>query len=156
MRDGCDGLASDKRCVPVFTLGEDEVVRLATYPFDARSHLFRARIAAYCQNVITQRNRRPPMATENLSTRLAQLKPQLEQEYPISELGIFGSYARGEQQADSDLDILVAFEQPVTLFDLVRLENELAEELGIEVDLVTKDSLKPRIETRVRDDLVTV
>jgi len=96
------------------------------------------------------------MATENLSTRLAQLKPQLEQEYPISELGIFGSYARGEQQADSDLDILVAFEQPVTLFDLVRLENELAEELGIEVDLVTKDSLKPRIETRVRDDLVMV
>ena len=96
------------------------------------------------------------MATENLSTRLAQLKPQLEQEYPISELGIFGSYARGEQQSDSDLDILVAFEQPVTLFDLVRLENELAEELGIEVDLVTKDSLKPRIETRVRDDLVMV
>lgn len=96
------------------------------------------------------------MATENLSTRLAQLKPKLEQEYPISELGIFGSYARGEQQSDSDLDILVAFDKPVTLFDLVRLENELAEELGIEIDLVTKDSLKPRIETRVRDDLVTV
>lgn len=63
---------------------------------------------------------------------------------------------RGEQQSDSDLDILVAFDKPVTLFDLVRLENELAEELGIEVDLVTKDSLKPRIETRVCDDLVTI
>ena len=96
------------------------------------------------------------MATEDISTRLAQLKPKLEQEYPISELGIFGSYARGEQQPDSDLDVLVAFEQPVTLFDLVRLENELTEELGIEVDLVTKDSLKPRIESRVRDDLVRV
>ncbi|KOX96781.1 MULTISPECIES: nucleotidyltransferase family protein [Halorubrum] len=96
------------------------------------------------------------MATEDISTRLAQLKPKLEQEYPISELGIFGSYARGEQEFDSDLDILVAFDKPVTLFDFVRLENELAEELGIEVDLVTKDSLKPRIETRVRDDLVTV
>lgn len=96
------------------------------------------------------------MATENISTRLAQLKPKLEQEYPISELGIFGSYARGEQESDSDLDILVAFDKPVTLFDLVRLENELAEVLGIEVDLVTKDSLKPRIETRIRDDLVTV
>ncbi|WP_050033767.1 nucleotidyltransferase family protein [Halorubrum halophilum] len=96
------------------------------------------------------------MATEDISTRLAQLKPKLEQEYPISELGIFGSYARGEQQPDSDLDILVAFEKPVTLFDLVRLENELTDELGIEVDLVTKDSLKPRIETRVSDDLVLV
>jgi len=96
------------------------------------------------------------MGTEDISTRLAQLKPKLEQKYPISELGIFGSYARGEQQPDSDLDVLVAFEQPVTLFDLVRLENELADELGIKVDLVTRDSLKPRIETRVRDDLVTV
>jgi predicted nucleotidyltransferase len=96
------------------------------------------------------------MATEDISTRLAQLKPKLEQKYPISELGIFGSYARGEQESDSDLDVLVAFDKPVTLFDLVRLENELTEELGIEVDLVTKDSLKPRIETRVRDDLVTV
>jgi len=84
------------------------------------------------------------------------LTPKLEQEYPISELGIFGSYARGEQESDSDLDLLVAFDKPVTLFDLVRLENELAEELGIEVDLVTKDSLKPRIETRVCDELVTV
>ncbi|GAA0547570.1 nucleotidyltransferase family protein [Halorubrum ejinorense] len=96
------------------------------------------------------------MATEDISTRLAQLKPKLEQEYPISELGIFGSYARGEQESDSDLDVLVAFDKPVTLFDLVRLENELTEKLGIEADLVTKNSLKPRIETRVRDDLVTV
>jgi len=71
-------------------------------------------------------------------------------------LGIFGSYARGEQQSDSDLDVLVAFEQPVSLFDLVRLENELTDELGVEVDLVTKDSLKPRIESRVADDLVFV
>ncbi|QAY18858.1 nucleotidyltransferase family protein [Halorubrum ezzemoulense] len=87
---------------------------------------------------------------------MGSLTPKLEQEYPISELSIFGSYARGEQESDSDLDILVAFDKPVTLFDLVRLENELAEELGIEVNLVTKDSLKPRIETRVRDELVTV
>ncbi|QAU12158.1 DNA polymerase beta [Halorubrum sp. BOL3-1] len=95
-------------------------------------------------------------STEDISTRLAQLKPRLEQEYPISELGIFGSYARGEQRSDSDLDVLVAFERPVTLFDLVRLENELTGELGVEVDLVTKDSLKPRIESQVTDDLVFV
>ncbi|GAA0512822.1 hypothetical protein SAMN04488066_104221 [Halorubrum aquaticum] len=95
-------------------------------------------------------------STEDFPARLAQLKPQLKREYPISELGIFGSYARGEQRPDSDLDVLVAFDQPVTLFDLVRLENELTDELGVEVDLVTKDSLKPRIEARVTDDLVYV
>ena len=75
----------------------------------------------------------------NIPTRLARLKPRLEREYPISELGIFGSYARGEQRSDSDLDVLVAFEESVTL-----------------VDLVTKDSLKPRIESRVTEDLVYV
>ena len=93
---------------------------------------------------------------EDIPTRLARLKPRLEREYPISELGIFGSYARGEQRSDSDLDVLVAFKKPVTLFDLVRLENELTDELGVEVDLVTKDSLKPRIESRVTEDLVYV
>ena len=71
-------------------------------------------------------------------------------------MGIFGSYARGEQRSDSDLDVLVAFEQPVTLFELVRLENELTDELGAAVDLVTRGSLKPRIESRVAEDVVYV
>ena len=93
---------------------------------------------------------------EDVSARLAELKPRLEREYSISELGIFGSCARGEQRSDSDLDVLVAFERPVTLFDLVRLEDDLADELGVEVDLVTKESLKPRIESRVSEDLVYV
>jgi len=61
----------------------------------------------------------------------------------IAELGTSGSYARGKQRPDSDLDVLVAFDRPVTLFDLVRIENELAAQLGLDVDLVTKDSLKP-------------
>jgi len=93
---------------------------------------------------------------EDVSARLAELKPRLKREYSIGELGIFGSYARGEQRSDSDLDVLVAFERPVTLFDLVRLEDDLADELGVEVDLVTKESLKPRIESRVSEDLVYV
>ena len=93
---------------------------------------------------------------EDIPVRLAELKPRLKQDYPISELGIFGSYARGEQRSDSDLDILVAFEHPVTLFELVRLENELTDELGVAVDLVTKDSLKPRIESRVAEDVVYI
>jgi predicted nucleotidyltransferase len=69
---------------------------------------------------------------------------------------MFGSYARGEQRAKSDLDVLVEFEEPVTLFNLVRLENELAARLDIDVDLVTRDSLNPGIEARVTDDIVYV
>ena len=91
-----------------------------------------------------------------IRARLAALKPQLETEYPIDELGIFSSYARDEQRPDSDLDVLVTFDVPVSLFDLVRLENELTSHLGVEIDLVTPDSLDPRIESRVIDDVVYV
>lgn len=95
-------------------------------------------------------------AGEKIRAELADCKPQLQKEYPICELGIFGSYARNEQRPDSDLDILVAFDGAVTLFDLVRLENELTDRLGVEVDLVTKESLKSRIESRVAEDVVYV
>lgn len=93
---------------------------------------------------------------EEITRKLATLKPELEGEYPIRKLGVFGSYARDEQGAKSDLDVLVEFEEPVTLFDLVRLENELTARLGIDVDLVTRESLKPGIESRVANDVVYV
>jgi len=91
-----------------------------------------------------------------VTSELATLKPELESEFPIRKLGVFGSYARGEQHSDSDLDILVEFAEPVTLFELVRLENELTTRLGVDVDLVTRNSLKPGIKARVSDDVVYV
>ena len=59
---------------------------------------------------------------------------------PIS-IGIFGSYARSEQKQNSDIDILVKFKKSITLMQLIRLENELTEKLGIKVDLVTEGAL---------------
>ena len=91
--------------------------------------------------------------TEDVRARLADCKPQLAATYPIDELGIFGSYARGEHDSDSDLDVLVTFTEPVSLFELVRLEAELTERLGVEVDLVTKESLKPRIGDAIAEDV---
>ena len=91
---------------------------------------------------------------EELRRELAALKPFLETEYHVSELVIFGSDARGEQTEESDLDVLVAFDEPVSLLDLVRLENELGDRLG--VDVVTKRGLKPRVESHVADDVVYV
>jgi len=69
---------------------------------------------------------------------------------------VFGSYARGEHGSESDLDVLVEFTEPVTLFELVRLENELTTRLGVELDLVTRASLKPGIDARVAEDIVYV
>mgnify|MGYP005865687211 CR=1 FL=1 len=95
-------------------------------------------------------------STKKITSELTALKPELETEFPIRKLGLFGSYARNEQQSESDLDILVEFSEPVTLFELIRLENELTTRLGVDVDLVTRKSLKPRIEARVAEDVVYV
>ena len=69
-------------------------------------------------------------------------------------VGIFGSYARGENDEHSDLDILVDFEQVVDLLTLIGLEQELSEKLGIKVDLVTTRALSPGLRTYVEKDFV--
>lgn len=69
------------------------------------------------------------------------------------EIGIFGSYARNENNDSSDLDILVQFGKRLNLFDLVDLENKLSEELGIKVDLVTRNALSPFIKEFIERDL---
>ena len=56
-------------------------------------------------------------------------------------IGIFGSYARNEETENSDIDILVKFKKGITLLQLIRLENELSDKLGIKVDLVTEGAL---------------
>ena len=62
---------------------------------------------------------------------------------------MFGSVARGEDQPDSDIDLIVTFERPVGLLRLIRLERELAEVTGRRVDLFTEAALHPRIRERV-------
>jgi predicted nucleotidyltransferase len=64
--------------------------------------------------------------------------------WKISELGVFGSTARGEQRADSDIDVLVTFAPGASwgLFDLVRMEDELATILQHPVDLVERSAVE--------------
>ncbi len=76
-------------------------------------------------------------------------KCYLNERYGVKELGIFGSYLHGEQKTRSDLDLLVEFEEPIGLFDFIRLENELTRLTGVKVDLVMKTALKPRIKDKV-------
>lgn len=68
-------------------------------------------------------------------------------------IGIFGSYARGEQTSESDLDILVDFEQTVNLLDIIGLEMELSELLDIKVDLITSKSVHPRLAPHINSDI---
>jgi len=72
-------------------------------------------------------------------------KEYLKTHFGIKSIGIFGSYIRGEQNNESDVDILIETEKPISLFDLVELEDFLSELLGKKVDLVLRDELKPSI-----------
>lgn len=71
-------------------------------------------------------------------------------------IGVFGSYARNENRVDSDLDLLVDFEKDIDLLDLVGMRQDLSEELGIKVDLITKRSLNPSIRPYVNKDLIRI
>ena len=75
---------------------------------------------------------------------------------PIS-VGIFGSFARGENTENSDIDILVKFKVVPTLLTLIRIENELSEILGRKVDLITIGAIKNRkIENSIQKDLISI
>lgn len=74
----------------------------------------------------------------------------------MKELELFGSYARGEQRDKSDLDILVEFEEPVSLLGLVSVENYLSELLGVKINLVPKKDLRPELNDRVLSEAVAL
>ncbi len=81
-------------------------------------------------------------------------KSTLRDRYNVESIGIFGSYVRGEQKKKSDLDVLVEFYRTIDLFTFVELEDFLSEVLGVKVDLVMKNALKPRIKDRILKEAV--
>jgi predicted nucleotidyltransferase len=74
----------------------------------------------------------------------------------VIEASVFGSFTRGEVQPDSDLDLLVKYEETVSLFDVSGLKYELEKLLGSKVDLISKEYLKPRIKKRILQESVRI
>jgi uncharacterized protein len=74
----------------------------------------------------------------------------------VSMIGIFGSTARGEASASSDLDLLVRFARPKSLLALVRLERSLSEVLGRKVDLLTESAISPYLKDRILNELMVI
>lgn len=83
-----------------------------------------------------------------IKKRLRELKPELVQNYAVSRIGFFGSYAKGEQHSESDLDVLVEFSEPPG-WKFFTLQNQLAKTLGVKVDLVTPGALKDQIKATI-------
>ena len=78
-------------------------------------------------------------------------------DYKPERIGLFGSYARGDNSKDSDLDILIKFRETCTLFQFVRIENELSELIGRKVDLVTEGAIRnERIRQSIQQDLQVI
>ena len=81
-------------------------------------------------------------------------KAELSRLYGITKIGVFGSRLRGDNRTDSDLDVLIELEKPyrIDLLKFIELEQSLSDEIGLKVDLVLKENLKPLIgETVLRE-----
>jgi predicted nucleotidyltransferase len=85
-------------------------------------------------------------------------KKELNKEYKVKEIGIFGSYMTGKHKGKSDFDILVDFEEVIDFFEFLELEERLTKILNsnFKVDLVMKKALKPNIGKYILSEAVYV
>ena len=95
---------------------------------------------------------------KEIKRRLEALNPVLKKNFSVDALELFGSYVRGEQTEKSDLDVLVTFLEPnnVDLFKFIELRLFLKDELGVDVDLIEKDTLKPRLKGQILEEAIKV
>lgn len=87
---------------------------------------------------------------------LKEHKKDLAEKYKVKEIGLFGSYVRGEQRKRSDVDILVEFQKVPDLFKFIELEMYLERILKKKVDLVEKNGLRPRLKDIILSQVVYV
>ena len=91
-----------------------------------------------------------------IQSTIAAEKDKIRRRYKAEIKGIFGSYARGDFHADSDLDLLVDFDEGADLFDLVGLQQFLEERLGCTVDLVSRRSLRAELRASVLNEMINL
>jgi len=81
-------------------------------------------------------------------------KAELEEEYGVKELKAFGSYARGENKAGSDIDLLIEFRKTPDLFRFIETERRLEEILGVKVDLVRKKAVRQELRKTITREAI--
>jgi predicted nucleotidyltransferase len=87
---------------------------------------------------------------------LKEHKKDLGEKYKVKEIGLFGSYVRGEQRKRSDVDILVEYQEVPDLFKFIELERYLEGILGLKVDLVRKEALRKELKDRILSEVVNI
>lgn len=93
------------------------------------------------------------MSLDEIKRALRGYKSVLRDKYNVNTIGVFGSYVRDEQAGESDLDILVDFTAPISIFEFIDLEEEISGLLHTKVDLVSRNALKPYIGKRILSEV---
>ena len=101
----------------------------------------------------TYQNRKKMKTRKEIEDRIKNFKPFLAEKFKVKEIGIFGSYARGEEAEKSDVDILVEFYAPIG-WEFIDLKETLEEILGEKVDIVTMEALKPQLKEKILKEVV--
>jgi uncharacterized protein len=92
---------------------------------------------------------KPIQTFEDIKSKISELKPLLQEQYDIIEIGIFGSYIKGLQNSASDVDVLVEFSKTPSLLKISSLQIYLSDRLDVKVDLVRKKGLKQELKEKI-------
>jgi uncharacterized protein len=90
-----------------------------------------------------------------IQDKLRRVKPQLSKKYHVNSIGLFGSITRDDFKPESDIDIVVDFNQPIGI-EFVDLADELEQLLGRKVDLVSKEGIRPKYYRAIESDILYV
>ncbi|MBT9164345.1 MAG: hypothetical protein DDT22_00300 [candidate division WS2 bacterium] len=74
----------------------------------------------------------------------------------VKKIAIFGSYVRGEEKPESDIDVIVEFSERRSLLEIVGIEQELSDAIGLKVDLLTEKSISPYLIDRIKKEMVVI
>lgn len=87
---------------------------------------------------------------------LSQVKSLIQEKYHISELGIFGDYVKGEVNENSQVNILIDYQEPPSLLDLVDMEYYLSDLLKLKADVISKNGLKGKRKEKILSEVIYV
>lgn len=97
-----------------------------------------------------------PLSLKEINEILKAHKNDICEKYKVKEIGVFGSYVRGEQKKRSDVDILVEFDVLPDLLKFIEMERYLQKLLGQKVDLVEKKGIRPQLKGRILKEVIYI
>jgi len=96
------------------------------------------------------------MTLDETKRELQELKPVLKEKYKVESIEIFGSYAKGTQTNESDIDLLVTYLETPDIVGVNSIKRFLKRKLGVKVDLISKKYINPLVKDRVLKEAIPV